>query len=225
MVSPDSSTESRGYSRSQRPVEIELRRNTSKQGFDALRSWEEVGKRSKFFPTFSQLKTNSWEDLGKELGKLFRMSGVPYRSKLSRYEAEIVSLRAQRPPVPYQQIVVLLRERHGIETSINAVFTFLKIRNRWNRNHRQTNLRTTDSPSGRKLEKKTPAGASLTSSGSAMKNPWEAIERLREETKVRTHSSKKRLLTTFTPSNQYNLTRLTPEEAEAYRRKLAQQGD
>jgi hypothetical protein len=225
MVSPDSSTESRGDSRSQRPVEIELRRNTSKQGFDVLPSWEEVGKRSKLLPTFSQLKTDSWEKLGKELGKLIRMSGVPYRSKLSRYEAEIVSLRGQRPPVPYQKIVLLLKERHGIETSINAVFTFLKIRNRWNRNHRQTHLRTADSTAGCELEKNAPAGTSPTSSGSAMKTSWGAIERLREETNVRTHSSKKRLLTTFTPSNQYNLTRLTPEEAEAYLRKLAQEGD
>lgn len=166
---------------------------------------------------------NSWEKLGKELGKLIRMNGLPYRSKLNPYEGEIVSLRALRPPVAYREIVVLLKERHGIETSINGLFTFLKIRSKWNRNHRQNSR--ADSPAGRELEKKIPAGTSPTSSGSAMKNPWEAIERLREETKVGTHSGKKRLLTTFTPSNQYNLTRLTPEEAKAYRRKLAQEGD
>lgn len=82
-ASADSSTESRGDGRSQRIVEVELRRNTSKLSFGTLRSWEEVGKRIHFLPTFSQLQIDSSEKLGKELGKLIRMSAVRYRSNLS----------------------------------------------------------------------------------------------------------------------------------------------
>ena len=61
------------------------------------------------------------------------MPGSPYKSKLTPYEAEITQLRQQRPPMPYREIVIWLHQRHGIVVSINALFSFLKIRRRWNR--------------------------------------------------------------------------------------------
>ena len=61
------------------------------------------------------------------------MPGSPYKSKLTPYEAEITQLRQQRPPMPYREIVIWLHQRHGVVVSINALFSFLKIRQRWNR--------------------------------------------------------------------------------------------
>jgi hypothetical protein len=46
-------------------------------------------------------------------------------------------------------------------------------------------------------------------------DPWEAIERLKKDAQARSQFRKQLLLKTFTPSNQYNLTRLSPGEAEA----------
>jgi hypothetical protein len=46
-------------------------------------------------------------------------------------------------------------------------------------------------------------------------NPWEAIERLKKAAQARSQFRKQPLLKTFTPSYQYTLTRLSPEEAEA----------
>ncbi|MBM3303030.1 MAG: hypothetical protein FJY85_24165 [Deltaproteobacteria bacterium] len=38
-------------------------------------------------------------------------------------------------------------------------------------------------------------------------------------------ASREKMLTTFTPSNEYNLTRLTPEEAAAYVEQLKRERD
>jgi hypothetical protein len=46
-------------------------------------------------------------------------------------------------------------------------------------------------------------------------DPWEAIERLKKAAQARSQFRKQPLLKTFTPSYQYTLTRLSPEEAEA----------
>ena len=70
------------------------------------------------------------------------MPGSPYRSKLTPYEAEITQLRRQRPPMPYREIVSLLHERYGVVVSINALFSFLKIRRRWNRSQSGSVTRT-----------------------------------------------------------------------------------
>ena len=61
------------------------------------------------------------------------MSGLPFRSKLAPFEQEIIELRRKRPPVSYRQIVQLLKERHGVEVTINGVFAFLRTRRKWDR--------------------------------------------------------------------------------------------
>jgi hypothetical protein len=48
------------------------------------------------------------------------MSGLPFRSKLAPFEQEIVELRRKRPPVSYREIAQLLKERHGVEVTING---------------------------------------------------------------------------------------------------------
>lgn len=143
------------------------------------------------------------------------MSGLPYRSRLSPYESEIVELRSRRPPVSYKTIVILLRERYGITTSINGLFTFLKVRRKWDRRHQSI------ASTPREGEKKTSPGARPSGSGRA--DPWKAIERMRAGAGARSHPEQQKILKTFTPSNQYNLTRLSPEEAEAFKRKLRQE--
>jgi hypothetical protein len=56
--------------------------------------------------------------------------GKPFQSKLNPFLREIYALRGQAPPVSYQQIARLLKERHGLEVSANGVFSFVKARSR-----------------------------------------------------------------------------------------------
>ena len=58
------------------------------------------------------------------------MPGKPFQSKLNPFLREIYELRGQAPPVSYQQIARLLKERHGVEVSANGVFSFVKARSR-----------------------------------------------------------------------------------------------
>ena len=122
------------------------------------------------------------------------MSGLPYRSKLGPYENEILELRKLRPPVPYREIVAFLKERYGVEITINGVFVFLKIRKKWSR----------------EAEKKTVSSGSLHQPSSGSR---EAITRLA------TTDAKPKPRFNYTPSDRYNLTRLTPEQIAAREKK------
>ena len=63
------------------------------------------------------------------IGLQFPMSGpMPYRSKLTPFEAEIADLRRTRPPTPYTEIVRLLKERHGLAVQVSTLFNFVKVR-------------------------------------------------------------------------------------------------
>src|SRR5687767_1549448 len=68
------------------------------------------------------------------IGLQFPMSGpMPYRSKLTPFEAEIADLRRTRPPTPYTEIVRLLKERHGLAVQVSTLFNFVKVRRKWDR--------------------------------------------------------------------------------------------
>ena len=60
---------------------------------------------------------------------------MPYRSKLTPFEAEIADLRRTRPPTPYTEIVRLLKERHGLAVQVSTLFNFVKVRKKWDRLH------------------------------------------------------------------------------------------
>ena len=138
------------------------------------------------------------------------MPGSPYRSKLTPYEAEITQLREQRPPMPYREIVIWLHQRHGVVVSINALFSFLKIRRRWNRSQ-------SDATRAATAEKKTASlSIPLPPSGSRQAGTRSAI--------IESRSDKPKPRFNYTPSDRYNLTRLTPEQIAALEKKL-EKGD
>jgi len=132
------------------------------------------------------------------------MSGLPFQSKLAPFEREIVELRRQRPPFPYRRIVELLKEKYGIEMTINGVFAFLRTRRKWDRRAA--------------AESKTPTPP-IHSQGSHSRQPVPPT--------VITHhplgsdsSTAPRKRFNYTYSNTYNLTRLTPEEKAALEKRL-----
>ena len=133
------------------------------------------------------------------------MSGLPFRSKLAPFEQEITELRRKRPPVAYRQIVQLLKERHGVEVTINGVFAFLRTRRKWAaaESKKATPRVASQHPNSRQTV--TPAVAANRPGGSNQGTPG-------------------RKLFNYTYSNTYNLTRLTPEEKAALEKRLDEEG-
>src|SRR6185503_1207423 len=70
------------------------------------------------------------------MGLKFHGGPMPYRSKLTPFEAEIADLRRTRPPTPYTEIVRVLKERHGLAVQVSTLFNFVKVRRKWDRLHR-----------------------------------------------------------------------------------------
>ena len=150
------------------------------------------------------------------------MSGKPYQSILIPYEEDILTLRRQRPPVAFSQIAELLREKYQVSIQRAAICKFVNVRARWKRREtRET------SAAFRTLSRSVASGSRLHNSPPQLRNdvvppnsqgiehrrPWPGWQK-------ENPASTGRMLTTFTPRNEYNLTRLTPEEAAAYVEQL-----
>jgi len=58
------------------------------------------------------------------------MSTPPYKSKLVPYRDFIADLRAQFPPVTYKEIARRLKEQFNLDVTINAIFSFVKVRSK-----------------------------------------------------------------------------------------------
>ena len=132
------------------------------------------------------------------------MSGLPFRSKLAPFEQEITDLRRQRPPVSYRQIVQLLKERHGVEVTINGVFVFLRTRRKWDRRAAAGEKLTVLQESPQVSRRPTPSTVATNRHGTDQATPG-------------------RKLFNYTYSNTYNLTRLTPEEKTALEKRLEEE--
>jgi hypothetical protein len=132
------------------------------------------------------------------------MSGLPFRSKLAPFEQEIIELRRKRPPVSYRQIVQLLKERHGVEVTINGVFVFLRTRRKWDRRAAAGKRRAIP-------QQVSQVPGSLPSPASAVvtNRPGSGNQ-----------GTPGRKIFNYTYSNTYNLTRLTPEEKVALEKRL-----
>ena len=133
---------------------------------------------------------------------------MPYRSKLTPFESEIADLRRTRPPTPYAEIVRVLKERHGLVVQLSTLFNFVKVRRKWDRLHRlasQPSGSTASAPPQQSLPK---LG---TRSASCSEATHTAVPRGGESPVLRQNPSG-RTLKSFTPSAEYNLERLTPEQ-------------
>ena len=135
------------------------------------------------------------------------MSGLPFRSKLAPFEKEIAELRTRRPPVSYRQIVQLLKERHGIEVTINGVFVFLRTRRKWDR---------------RAADAKKQTAPQQVPQGSRRPDPPAVVTNRPGSSNQATPG---RRLFNYTYSNTYNLTRLTAEEKVALEKQLDEEGE
>ena len=149
------------------------------------------------------------------IGLQFPMSSpMPYRSKLTPFEAEIADLRRTRPPTPYTEIVRVLKERHGLAVQVSTLFNFVKVRRKWDR---LQSLAPQPPPSAvarsastqpmpqNQRDRSTPrAGATLLGL-SPLLLAVAKFQLLRQNPGGRT-------LKSFTPSSEYNLERLTPEQ-------------
>jgi len=129
----------------------------------------------------------------------------PFRSKLAPYEHEIVELRSKRPPVPYRQIVELLKEQHEVEVTINGIFVFLKTRRKWDR---------------RSAAEKKPAVPRPVTQASDFRQSTTPQPATTDLPSGPDSGTARRKRFDFTFSDRYNLTRLTPEEAAALEKKL-----
>ena len=119
-------------------------------------------------------------------------------------------MRQKRPPTPYREIVKILKDRHGVFVQPSTLANFVKVRSKGKRTaylfgppwHRLKDSLPSQSkkPLARTL--------GLEYNGNAQGGGAEC------------RVSRPRRRVTFTPSEQYNLTRLTPEEAAALEKKL-----
>jgi hypothetical protein len=114
------------------------------------------------------------------------MPGKPNQSCLIPYEAEILSLRHRRPPMSYKKIAAWLCQEHHIDVCRETIFKFMRVRSR-----------------GRKVFS---YGWKVNS-----KKPTASIPSKQRMTLL--PSAKRKPVFEYVPSDRYNLTRLSPEEA------------
>jgi hypothetical protein len=125
------------------------------------------------------------------------MHGKPYQSVLIRYKDEIMVLSRRRPPYSYARIAIILQEKYQLNVCRETIFKFVKVKTR-----------------GRKvyavycapLPKKPKTATAI-------------IPKINQPP-----DSKPKPFFEYTPSDRYNLHRLSPEEAAERRKKLEAEG-
>jgi hypothetical protein len=136
-------------------------------------------------------------------------SSKPFQSVLIPFEEEIRALRSRRPPVSYAEIARILNQRHGIAVTYNAVFNFVRVRSKG----KQTSYLF--GPPWHRVKKPLADKGTKPLPLSCLPN-----SDIPQERKAKDAVSRPRRPVTFTFSEQYNLTRLTPEEAAALEKEL-----
>jgi len=138
---------------------------------------------------------------------------MPYRSKLVPFEAEIADLRRKRPPTPYSEIVRLLKDRHGLTVQVSTLFNFLKVRRKWDR--RQSLSPQPPSPAVARPASIQPMSEIQRDRSTRRAGPTaRPVEPSPCSSRISPPYKKPggRTLKSFTPSSEYNLERLTPEQ-------------
>ena len=135
-----------------------------------------------------------------------------YRSSLTPYENEIVTLRRKKPPIPYSKIADLLREKYQVKVHTTTIIRFLQVRVKgyklckyaWNIELVNTNNQPTTEVT---ITQKAP---SLQTTKPVVTDKSKPTVVLRPEERA----------FDFPFSETYNLHRVSPEEAEARLKKL-----
>ncbi len=126
------------------------------------------------------------------------MSGKPFQSCLNPYETEILSLRHQRPPMPYAKIAAILSQKHDINVCRQTISKFIRRRLRRRRFLGDRRIICSNKPT-----LNIPSTKILSPVSKGTEHP----------------------IFEYTPSDRYNLTRLTPEEAARRKKELEEEGD
>lgn len=126
---------------------------------------------------------------------------TPYQSKLIPYEAEIATLRATRPPTPYARIVQILHEKYALSVHRDTIHSFVRVRSHGRKVACFARLADVSS---QHLEKKTSS------------RPKPSDLRLFQPPASTDRAARK---FNYTPSDRYNLTRLTPEQIATLEKK------
>ena len=135
----------------------------------------------------------------------------PYRSKLIPFEAEIAALRRKRPPTPYSEIVRLLKDSHGVTVQVSTLFNFVKVRRKWDRLYRAA-AEPLPSSTGKSQRVRHRSKQRQWSSLPAKHYPLRSVEPPPGRASVPPPKPTGKALKSFTPSSEYNLERLTPEQ-------------
>ena len=141
------------------------------------------------------------------------MAGIPHQSRLAAFEQEIVDLRKRRPPTPYRQVLRLLRQKHGVQISLHALYSFVQVRKKWERIHRsaaECAASSAERPPRVSTTIKSPKAVPV-SAKAAPVHPITAAPHPRNAPPL-LQKPGGRTLKSFTPSAEYNLERLTPEQ-------------
>jgi len=137
-----------------------------------------------------------------------------YRSCLIPYEHEIVALRRNRPPVPYSKIAEILRDKYQIDVRTTTIIRFLQVRVKGFKSCKYAwDIEPITSNNQPTIE------VPLTRKPTIVQKPKPAPQDKTEPT-VQTLDSSKPGRFEMQFSETYNLTRLPPEEAAAWRKKL-----
>ncbi len=134
-------------------------------------------------------------------------------SKITPYQTLIASLRKEGKS--YREIVQILRENHGLKVARNTVHSFVKVRSKRPKKvytmieNFEASSQTPAEPQKR-LVHTAPARSGLTTNPTATGSSAVVSS-------GRKHSP---FLKTFTPGNEYSLTRLSPEEKADFEREL-----
>jgi hypothetical protein len=137
-----------------------------------------------------------------------------YQSKLTAVETEIVKLRAKRRPVPYRRI------RFGIKVDPATIFRFVKVRSKGRRVYALPPLRSQQN----QVDNQTRDGRCIASQPACVPCSTQRASSGAPLVDLRVPARTNQLfLKTFIPGNEYNLTRLSPEEKEVFERELDRQ--
>ena len=119
------------------------------------------------------------------------------------YDAEIMALRATRPPTPYARIAEILREKYALSVHRDTIHSFVRVRAHGRKVScfaRPLEVSCLD------LNGKTSVGREPSDLGLSALS---ATDDVRPKPRFK-----------YTPSARYNLTRLTPEQVTALKKQL-----
>ncbi|MCI0627504.1 MAG: hypothetical protein L0387_38635 [Acidobacteria bacterium] len=133
------------------------------------------------------------------------MPGQPHQSKLIPFRNVIGCLR--REGRSYRQIAIILEQEHGIRTAPSTIHSFVKVRSKKPRKVYEL-FELADG-----LKKETAVAASRSSDSPRPSTLPAATE---------TRPAKRKF--NYTPSDRYNLTRISPEEKLALLKRLEEEG-